>query len=72
MVVLNDMDRFHLAGDVIHRVPGLSERAGGAQRTIDARRDEHKRYIAIHGEDMPEIPRWGGHCFLNAGSTTLL
>jgi xylulose-5-phosphate/fructose-6-phosphate phosphoketolase len=62
MVVLNDLDRFHLVGDVIRRVPGFSARAGGARQVIETKLAEHKRYIAIHGEDMPEIQewRWGG------------
>jgi xylulose-5-phosphate/fructose-6-phosphate phosphoketolase len=62
MVVLNDLDRFHLVDDVIRRVPGLSERAGDVRQVIAVKRREHKRYIAIHGEDMPEIQkwRWGG------------
>jgi xylulose-5-phosphate/fructose-6-phosphate phosphoketolase len=62
MVVLNDMDRFRLVMDVIRRVPGLSERAGKVVDWMRERREEHTRYIAQHGEDMPEIQqwRWGG------------
>ena len=62
MVVMNDMDRFHLVMDVIDRVPGLAARAGDVRRAMEDKRAEHKRYIAIHGEDMPEISdwRWGG------------
>ncbi|QEL16816.1 phosphoketolase family protein [Limnoglobus roseus] len=58
MVVLNDMDRFHLVKDVIDRVPGLAARAGHVRRLMDDRRAEHKRYIAEHGEDMPETGGW--------------
>ena len=70
MVVLNDMDRFHLVGDVIRRVPGLSARAGAARQAIEAKLSEHKRYIAVHGEDMPEIQmwRWGGQSRGSKGS----
>jgi xylulose-5-phosphate/fructose-6-phosphate phosphoketolase len=58
MVVLNDMDRFHLVSDVIERVPGLSERAGHVQRAMRDKLIEHKKYIDVHGEDMPEILDW--------------
>jgi xylulose-5-phosphate/fructose-6-phosphate phosphoketolase len=58
MVVLNDMDRFHLVNDVIERVPGLLERAGHVQQAMRDKLLEHKNYIAEHGEDMPEIRGW--------------
>ena len=58
MVVLNDLDRFHLAGDVIHRVPGLAERAFQAKEYLRNKLLEHKAYIEKHGEDMPEIRDW--------------
>jgi xylulose-5-phosphate/fructose-6-phosphate phosphoketolase len=58
MVVLNDMDRFRLVMDVIRRVPGLVERAGDVVHRMRERREEHKRYIARYGEDMPEIQEW--------------
>ena len=58
MVVLNDMDRFHLVGDVIDRVPQLGARAAYAKQAIRDKLIEHKQYIAKHGEDMPEIQGW--------------
>ena len=58
MVVMNDMDRFHLVMDVIDRVPGLSDRASDVRRAMVDKRAEHKRYIAVHGEDLPEIIAW--------------
>jgi xylulose-5-phosphate/fructose-6-phosphate phosphoketolase len=58
MVVMNDMDRFHLVMDVIDRVPGLADRAGEVRQAMIAKRAEHKCYIAVHGEDMPEILDW--------------
>jgi len=58
MVVLNDMDRFHLVCDVIDRVPGLAARAANVRRAMVDKRTEHKRYIDVHGEDMPEIRHW--------------
>ena len=58
MVVLNDLDRFHLAGDVIDRVPGLHNRASDARRAIRDALAEHSAYITAHGEDMPAIRQW--------------
>jgi xylulose-5-phosphate/fructose-6-phosphate phosphoketolase len=58
MVVLNDLDRFHLAGDVIDRVPGLHNRAADARRAIRDALAEHSAYITAHGEDMPAIRHW--------------
>jgi xylulose-5-phosphate/fructose-6-phosphate phosphoketolase len=58
MVVLNDLDRFHLAGDVIERVPGLAARATVAIDHLRSKLLEHRAYIDQHGEDMPEIRDW--------------
>jgi len=58
MTVLNDLDRFHLAGDVIDRVPKLRGVAGREKQFLRNRLIEHKLYISKHGEDMPEIRDW--------------
>jgi xylulose-5-phosphate/fructose-6-phosphate phosphoketolase len=58
MVVLNDLDRFHLVGDVIDRVPGLSPQAAYVKQYLRDRLLDHKAYIRKHGEDMPEIRNW--------------
>ena len=58
MVVRNDLDRFHLATDVINRVPGLADRAAGVLGLLRDKLVDHKRYIERHGEDMPEIQDW--------------
>jgi xylulose-5-phosphate/fructose-6-phosphate phosphoketolase len=58
MAVLNDIDRFHLVGDVIDRVPGLASRAAYVKQLLRDKRIEHKQYIAEHGEDMPEVRNW--------------
>jgi len=58
MVMLNDLDRFHLVMDVIDRVPGLGTRAARLrQRMADARLDA-RQYTRDHGEDMPSIADW--------------
>ena len=58
MVVLNDLDRFHLVSDVIDRVPGLGSTADYTKQYIRDKLINHKAYISKHGEDMPEIRNW--------------
>jgi xylulose-5-phosphate/fructose-6-phosphate phosphoketolase len=58
MVVLNDIDRFHLAKDVIDRVPGLASRSAHLIQFIRDTLIEHRRYISQFGEDMPVIREW--------------
>jgi xylulose-5-phosphate/fructose-6-phosphate phosphoketolase len=58
MVMLNDLDRFHLVIDVIDRVPGLADRAGHVRQHMEERRLSARAYTREHGEDMPEIRDW--------------
>jgi xylulose-5-phosphate/fructose-6-phosphate phosphoketolase len=58
MVVLNDLDRFHLVGDVIDRVEGLGSRAAYFKQHLNEKLIEHKRYVARYGEDLPEVRDW--------------
>ena len=58
MVVRNDLDRFHLAGDVVDRVPRLAHLAAYARQEIRDRLLEHKEYIGRHGEDLPSVRDW--------------
>jgi xylulose-5-phosphate/fructose-6-phosphate phosphoketolase len=58
MVVLNDLDRFHLVDDVIDRVPSLGSRAAYTKQFLRDKLLEHKAYIQRCGEDMPEIRNW--------------
>jgi xylulose-5-phosphate/fructose-6-phosphate phosphoketolase len=58
MVVLNELDRFHLVADAIDRVPKLRESAAYAKQAIRDKLIEHKHYIARHGEDLPELREW--------------
>jgi xylulose-5-phosphate/fructose-6-phosphate phosphoketolase len=58
MTVLNDLDRFHLARDVIDRVPRLRGIAGHVQQLLRDKLVEHRRYVRQHGEDLPEVRDW--------------
>ncbi|RZN32698.1 phosphoketolase family protein [Bradyrhizobium sp. Leo121] len=58
MVVLNELDRFHLAIEVINRVPGLAASAAAVKQHCLDRLIEHGKYVREHGEDMPDIRDW--------------
>jgi xylulose-5-phosphate/fructose-6-phosphate phosphoketolase len=58
MVVMNDLDRFHLAMDVIFRVPKLGSRAGYVVQMLRDKLIDHGNYVCRHGQDMPEIRNW--------------
>lgn len=58
MVVLNDLDRFHLVMDVIDRVPRLGATAAYVKQRLRDKLIEHKEYIERYGEDMAEIKSW--------------
>jgi xylulose-5-phosphate/fructose-6-phosphate phosphoketolase len=58
MVVMNNMDRFHLVMDVIDRVPGLAVRAADLRQQMVDARARHWSWVREHGEDMPEVQNW--------------
>jgi xylulose-5-phosphate/fructose-6-phosphate phosphoketolase len=58
MVMLNDLDRFHLVIDVIDRVLGLADRAGHLRQDMEDRRLRARAWTREHGEDEPEIRDW--------------
>jgi xylulose-5-phosphate/fructose-6-phosphate phosphoketolase len=58
MTVLNDLDRFHLASDLVDRVPRLERISGHFKQYLRDRLVDHKQYIVEHGDDMPEIRNW--------------
>ncbi|WP_187434709.1 phosphoketolase family protein [Bradyrhizobium cytisi] len=58
MVVLNGLDRYHLAIEAIERVPGLATKAAQVKQQFRDKLIEHSRYVREHGEDMPEIRDW--------------
>ncbi len=58
MVMLNDMDRFHLAIDVIDRVPGLADRAAHLRQQLVDERLRARMYTREVGDDLPEVRDW--------------
>ena len=58
MVVMNDLDRFHLVEDVIDRLPQLGAKAAYFKQAIHEKLIEHKEYTEKHGDDMPAISGW--------------
>jgi xylulose-5-phosphate/fructose-6-phosphate phosphoketolase len=58
MTVLNDIDRFHLVMDVVHRVPQTGAAGQAVKLQMMEKRTEHRKYINRYGQDMPEIRNW--------------
>ena len=58
MTVINQLDRFNLAMDVIDRVPRLQGSCGCAREALKNKLIEHHIYVRTYGEDMPEIRDW--------------
>jgi xylulose-5-phosphate/fructose-6-phosphate phosphoketolase len=58
MTVMNDMDRFHLAADVVDRVPRLQRIGAHFKQMLRDKLIDHKEYIMQVGDDMPEIKNW--------------
>jgi xylulose-5-phosphate/fructose-6-phosphate phosphoketolase len=58
MTVLNDLDRFHLVIDTIDRLPATGEPGLVLKRRMMDKLVEHRRYVNLHGEDLPEIRAW--------------
>jgi xylulose-5-phosphate/fructose-6-phosphate phosphoketolase len=58
MVMLNDLDRFHLVMDVIDRVPGLADRAGHVRQEMEERRIAARACTRATGDDIPEVRDW--------------
>ena len=58
MTVLNDLDRYHLAGDVVDRIPRLRNVGAHFKQKLRDKLVEHKQYVREHGDDMPEVKNW--------------
>ena len=62
MRVQNEIDRFHLVQDVVDRVPDLGSKGAYLKQQMKDKLIEHKHYVDVHGQDLPEIRnwKWGG------------
>jgi xylulose-5-phosphate/fructose-6-phosphate phosphoketolase len=58
MTVLNDLDRFHLAGDVVDRVPRLQPVGAHFKQLLRNKLVQHKQHVRECGDDLPEIRDW--------------
>jgi xylulose-5-phosphate/fructose-6-phosphate phosphoketolase len=58
MVMLNDLDRYHLVIDVIDRVPSLGSHAAALRQEMVDERLRHRAYTREHGEDAPDVRHW--------------
>ncbi|HKS81700.1 MAG TPA: phosphoketolase family protein [Candidatus Acidoferrales bacterium] len=58
IAVMNDIDRFHLAADVVERVPRLRNTSAHFKQLLRDKLIDHKQYVMLHGDDMPEIKNW--------------
>jgi xylulose-5-phosphate/fructose-6-phosphate phosphoketolase len=58
MVMLNDLDRYHLVIDVIDRLPGVADRAAHLRQEMEDARLRARAYAREHGEDAPEVAAW--------------
>jgi len=61
MVVLNNLDRYQLALDVIRRTPRLRDQVQRATDRYWTTMERHRLYVSEHGEDMPEVKNWRWH-----------
>ena len=58
MVVLNQLDRFHIAFDVVERIPRYANITGYIREMVQSKLIDHRHYVQTYGEDMPEIQSW--------------
>jgi xylulose-5-phosphate/fructose-6-phosphate phosphoketolase len=58
MAVMNQLDRYHLAGDAVDRVPRLCRVGSHFKQSLRNKLVEHKLYVRQHGDDLPEVKNW--------------
>ena len=68
MVMMNDIDRYHLVMDVIDRVPASARARRLRQQMVDTRR--RARWTREHGEDLPEVTDWAWSAEADPGRTS--
>jgi xylulose-5-phosphate/fructose-6-phosphate phosphoketolase len=55
---MNDLDRYHLAGDAVDRTPKLQRVGAHFKQFLRDKLVEHKQYTRKYGDDMPEVKNW--------------
>jgi xylulose-5-phosphate/fructose-6-phosphate phosphoketolase len=70
MVMLNDLDRFHLVMDVIDRVPFLQSKCATLRQQMVDKRIKAREYTREHGDDIPEVRDWVWPSSLGAAAET--
>ena len=58
MVMMNEIDRYHLVMDVIDRVPDLGSRAALLRQQMGDTRRRAREWTREHGDDLPEVREW--------------
>ena len=58
MTVLNSMDRYHLVQYVINSLHKKGVKEKQLLKLMDKKLAEHRKYVVVHGEDMPEVKNW--------------
>ena len=58
MVVINELDRYHLAIEAVERLGGLAAAGSTAVQAWKEKLTKHSRYVREHGEDIPEVQQW--------------
>ena len=67
MVMMNELDRFHLVMDVVDRVPSLGSRAGRLRQRMSDERMRARRHTRTDGADLPEVAGWTWGAYSGAG-----
>jgi len=58
MTVKNELERIHLAGSVVDRVPRPARTGTHYKQLLRDKLVDHQQYVTEHGDDMPEIKEW--------------
>ncbi|MDP9249678.1 MAG: phosphoketolase family protein [bacterium] len=58
MTVLNSIDRYHIVKYVIDSLPNKGDKEARLLELMEKKLEEHRRYVVVHGDDMPEVRDW--------------